>query len=721
MIHLSKYSPFVSQICIALFGIFLGVMLFACSSSRKYPQTEKKMVTDTYYDVTVQDDYRWLDDLRDPAVRKWNDEQNAYTRKYLDGLTFLKPIQERLGEIMNAESPSYEQLFYRSRLFGLKKQPPKSQRFIVLFPSVGDTDGERVIVDPNVLNPKGTTAIDWYKPSHDGRLLAVSMSENGSEDGTLHIFDVETLRQLPDLIPRVQYPTGGGDVEWNRNNTGIYYTRYPQGKERPPEDANFYQQIYFHRLGSPASSDEYVIGKEFPRIAECTLQSSRDGRYLLVSVANGDGGEFAHFLMSPSGQWQQITHFSDKVVYAQFGSDGRLYLLSHAGAPNGKILALPLEAPTLAPASVVVPESDSSITGFAAGAHALYVVEISGGPSQLRVFDLKGKSLASPEIQPIASISDLVRVEGDRILFAERTYLTPTAWFDLDPAMRIPLKTNLSEIPSVDFSDCEVVRETAISRDGTKVPMSIIRRKGIVLDGRNPTILYGYGGYGINVEPACQPRLKLWLEQGGVYVEANLRGGGEFGESWHEAGKLTKKQNVFDDFLACAQFLIDQQYTNKEKLAIEGGSNGGLLMGAALTQRPDLFRAVVSHVGIYDMLRVELFPNGAFNVTEFGSLANPEQFKALYAYSPYHHVKDGTAYPAVLLLTGDNDGRVDPANSRKMCARLQAATRSSLPVMLRTDAQAGHGIGTALSTQIAERADVYAFLCDQLGVEYRRK
>ena len=721
MIHMSSCPRYALQIGTAMAGMILSFFIFACSSSRNYPHTEKRMVTDTYYDITVRDDYRWLDDLKDPSVRKWNDEQNAYTREYLDRLADLKPIQERLSQIMNAENPSYGQLYYRSRLFGLKKQPPKNQRILVLFPSIGDTSGERMIIDPNVLNAAGTTAIDWYRPSRDGRLVAVSLSENGSEDGTLHIFEVETGRQLPDTIPGVQYPTGGGDVEWNSDDSGLYYTRYPQGNERPPEDANFFQHIYFHKLGTPASSDRYVIGKEFPRIAECTLQSTRDGRYLLASVANGDGGEFAHFLMTPSGQWKQITQFSDKVVDAQFGLDGRLYLLSRADAPNGKVIALSPADPLLSKASVIVPEGDSSISGFAACANILYVVDISGGPSRLRAFDLNGKPMTAPQIQPIASVSELVRIEGDRILFAEATYLSPLVRFDYDPTLGAPRKTSLSEIAAVDFSDCEVVREMAISRDGTKIPLNIIRRKGTVLDGQNPAILYGYGGYSISLEPTFDSSLKLWLEQGGVYAESNLRGGGEFGENWHEAGRLTKKQNVFDDFIACAQFLIDQKYTSREKLAIEGGSNGGLLMGAVLTQRPDLVRAAVSHVGIYDMLRVELTPNGAFNVTEFGSVKDPDQFKALFAYSPYHHVKDGTAYPAVLLLTGDNDGRVDPANSRKMCARLQTATKSNLPVMLRTEAQAGHGIGTALSTQIAERADVYAFLFDQLGMKYRAK
>lgn len=271
----------------------------------------------------------------------------------------------------------------------------------------------------------------------------------------------------------------------------------------------------------------------------------------------------------------------------------------------------------------------------------------------------------------------------------------------------------------MDLSNIEVSRDFATSRDGTKVPVNILMQKGTPRNGQNPTILYGYGGFGISESPSFDPVKRVWLEQGGIYAIANLRGGGEFGEAWHEAGKLTKKQNVFDDFAACVRFLIDKKYTNPARLAIEGGSNGGLLMGAVLTQHPELFRAAVSYVGIYDMLRFENFPNGVFNVTEYGTVKDREQFKALYAYSPYHHVEDGMAYPAVIFLTGDHDGRVDPANSRKMTARLQAATSSGLPVLLRTNPKAGHGIGTGLSDRISQEADVYAFLFDQLGVAYK--
>jgi prolyl oligopeptidase len=319
-------------------------------------------------------------------------------------------------------------------------------------------------------------------------------------------------------------------------------------------------------------------------------------------------------------------------------------------------------------------------------------------------------------VPPVAYVGGLVRRQGDDVLFGSQTFVEPFGWYRYDPVSRVVTKLPLSTTSPVSFTDVEVVRDSAVSKDGTHIPMTILMRKGTKLDGNNPTLLYGYGGYGISETPSFSPMRRLWFDNHGVYVVANIRGGGEFGEEWHKNGSLTKKQNVFDDFAACAQHLIDSKYTTSTKLAIMGGSNGGLLMGAELTQHPGLFRAVVSFVGIYDMLRVELFANGAFNVTEFGTVKNPDQFKALYAYSPIHHVKDGTPYPAVLFLTGDNDGRVDPANSRKMTARLQAATSSGLPILLRTSASSGHGIGSSLSVVVEEETDVYSFLFYMLGI-----
>jgi prolyl oligopeptidase len=317
---------------------------------------------------------------------------------------------------------------------------------------------------------------------------------------------------------------------------------------------------------------------------------------------------------------------------------------------------------------------------------------------------------------PVSSVSGLASWQGDDLLFGNASYVKPFAWFTYDPASNTTRRTGLYLTSPVNFDDIEVVREFATSADGTRVPLSILYKKGLRRDGRNPALLYAYGGYGVSLTPGFESTRRIWLDAGGVYAVANLRGGGEYGEEWHKAGNLTRKQNVFDDFIAAAQHLIQRRYTEPSKLAVEGGSNGGLLMGAFLTQRPDLARAVVSHVGIYDMLRVELDPNGQFNVTEFGTVKNPEQFKALLAYSPFHHVRDGVSYPAVLFTTGENDGRVNPAQSRKMAARVQAATASDRPILFRSTASAGHGIGSSLKDRVAEQADVLSFLFDQLGI-----
>lgn len=326
--------------------------------------------------------------------------------------------------------------------------------------------------------------------------------------------------------------------------------------------------------------------------------------------------------------------------------------------------------------------------------------------------------MPAPSLPPISAVYGGLSIGGGDVLFFISTYLDPPAWYRLDAATGKTIRTALFEASPITFDDGEVVREFATSKDGTRIPLNIIRRKGTRLDGSNPALLTGYGGFGISTKPAFQGvNARLWLDRGGIFVEANLRGGGEYGEEWHHAGNLTHKQNVFDDFLACAQYLVDRKYTSPAHLAIIGGSNGGLLMGAALTQRPDLFRAVVSFVGIYDMLRVEMDPNGQFNTTEYGSVKDPEQFKALYAYSPYQHVKDGIVYPAILMPTGENDHRVNPMQSRKMIARLQAADPTGHPILLRTSSSAGHGFGTALDEQVDESADVLSFLFDQLGME----
>jgi prolyl oligopeptidase len=718
-----------------LLAMYLATLLLATADTAKAPSipappaTAKRPVTDEYHGVKVVDNYRWLENWEDPEVKQWTAAQNARTREYLDHLPSRPAIKGRIRELVAARSPSYRDLQFRGgTLFALKDQPPKQQPMLVMLPSAEDPGSAKVIFDPNMASSKGSLSIDFYTPSLDGKYVAAALSLNGSEDASAHVFEAASGKELPDVVPRVNFATAGGSIAWKADGSGFYYTRYPQGNERSPDDINFYQQVYCHQLGTDPKQDVYVLGKEFPRIAEVALRASDDGHWLVASVANGDGGEFAHYVMDSAGHWSQVTHFEDGIVLAKAGVDGNLYLLSRKQTPRGQILRLLLSDLDLKKARVLVPQSPgsgadesarASIDNLVPAPGHLYVSDIMGGPSRVRVFDNTGRQLPGPVLPPNSAVDQIVSIGGGNALFYNSTYLDPAAWYRFDVTTGKSVRTSLYETSPAKFDDAEVVRDFAISKDGTRVPVNIIRRKGTKLDRTNPALLYGYGGYNISLKPHfIGADARVWLDQGGVYVIANLRGGGEYGEEWHKAGNLTRKQNVFDDFIACAEYVIDRKYATPAHLAIIGGSNGGLLMGAALTQRPELFRAVVSFVGIYDMLRVELDPNGAFNVTEFGTVQDAEQFRALYAYSPYHHVNDAASYPAILFLTGENDHRVNPMESRKMTARLQAATSSGYPVLLRTTSTAGHGFGTALDERIEENADVFSFLFDQLGIKY---
>ncbi len=705
----------------------LAIVLLPTLVGAVTPGAKKQPVKDTYHGTTVIDDYRWLEDAKSKDVKAWSDAQNEVARSYLAKLPGIATLNARLKEILTARTVRHGRIVKAGgQVFALKRQPPREQPFLVVMPSVEAPDKARVVLDPTVLDTKGTTAIDWFVPSFDGKLVAVSLSRVGSEAGDLHIYDVETGKQVHEVIPRVQNGTAGGDAAWAADGKGFFYTRYPRGKERAAEDMDFYQQLYYHELGTPTDKDRYELGKDLPRIAEIKVWMHQATGRLLCSVQNGDGGEFAHFLREPDGAWRAFAGFKDKLVQAAFGTDGDLFIVSRQDAPRGKILKLAAKDLDVKQAQQVIPEGkDAIVTDFwtkptvLPTANRLYVTYQLGGPSEIRAFDLDGKPAPAPRQLPISTVGDLTPMGGDDILFANESFVEPLGQYLFQAKSNETTKTPLTSPPTVRFDDVKVVREFATSKDGTKVPVNILLPRGVKLDGANPCVATAYGGYGVNIEPSFQPQLRVLFDHGVIFAEANLRGGGEYGEAWHQAGNLTRKQNVFDDFAAVLRFLIDKKYTAPSKLGIEGGSNGGLLMGAMLTQHPELMKAVVSFVGIYDMLRVELSPNGAFNVPEFGTVKDPDQFKALLAYSPYHNVKDGTKYPAVLFLTGANDPRVDPMQSRKMTARLQAATGSDAPILLRTSATAGHGIGTSLSERVQELTDVYAFLFQQLGVKLR--
>lgn len=714
-----------------LFAVVLSATVMVSVAFSAPPVTKKTPTVDVIHGVEVRDDYRWLEDWSDAGVRAWSDEQSAYARSVLDGLPNVAAIRERLTTLEGGASAKYHHLHpVPGGLLAMKNDPPRQQAMLVWLKSVHDPGTTRIVVDPNTIDPSGSTTIDWYVPSHDGKLVAVSMSEGGTESGTVRVYETATGRERGghDVIPRAHGGTAGGSLAWAHDDRGFYYTRYPREGERPDSDMDFYVQVYFHPLGAPTDQDEYVIGKDFVRIAEVVIEADPSGRWLLVSVQNGDGGEFEHHLRNPAGAWSKLDAFEDEVVEANFGN-GCLYLVSRQGSPRGRVLRLDLSREsamyTWRDAAEIIPEWSGSIAtdffsneGVWETPAGLLVLYLDGGPHVLKVFGTDGTPRGVAPLPAVSSVGEVVAAGDDRVLLSVETFITPAAWYEYNPSrMKGTLtRTPLFQTSPADFSDCEVVREYATSKDGTRVPVNIIRRRVVL--GPTPTVLWGYGGYGISLTPAYSPRRAIFVEQGGVFAIANIRGGGEYGREWHRGGNLTNKQNVFDDFQAAARHLIEKGHTTADQLAIMGGSNGGLLMGATLTQAPRLCKAVVSMVGIYDMIRVELSPNGAFNITEFGTVTDEDQFKAINAYSPFHRVRDGERYPAVLMTTGQNDPRVDPMHSRKMTARLQAADPEGL-FLLRTSANAGHGIGSSMNERIEQNVDIYAFLFDQLGMTYR--
>ena len=680
--------------------------------------TPKHPVVDTYFGTKITDDYRWLEAGGDPAVQAWSDAQNQAARAYLDALPGRARLQQRLTELLSHEAPTWFRLTERNGvLFALKQQPPRAQPLIVVLGSLERSEGERVLLDPAVLDPTGRTAIDFFVPSLDGKFVAVSLSRGGSERGDVHVFETATGRELAgDTVPYVNTGTAGGSVAWTAD--GFYYTRHPHEGERPAADLGFYQQVYFHRLGTPASADTYELGRDFLRIAENFLDTSADGRWATDLVQKGDGGEYELFVRAPAGGWTKVAGYEDRIVGVAFGSGPALYLLSRKDAPRGQVLELPLVAGALnlAPAKRLVPAGPGAIQDIVPTAQRLYLVEQLGGPSRVRIVDRAGRPLGEVPTPPVTAVGGVTSIgTGDDLLVSVSGYLTPVGVQRFQAADGKLIPTPYAAKAPVDLSAYEVTRQECVSKDGTRVPLNLVHRKGLKLDGRHPTLLTGYGGFGISIQPGFSRTLPVWLEAGGVFAQANLRGGGEFGEDWHQQGMLRRKQHVFDDFLACAHWLVEHRYTTPQRLAIEGGSNGGLLMGAALTQAPRAFRAVVAHVGYFDMLRFEVAPNGVFNTTEYGTVKDPDDFKTLLAYSPLQRVRNGAPYPAVLFMTGKNDPRVDPFHSRKMVARLQA-TGTKQPILLRT-ADTGHGMGTPLAERIAQAVDSHAFLFHELGMK----
>ncbi len=716
-----------------LFSLLITATVFA----QDVPVAMKRPVTDEYHGVKVVDHYRWLEDGKNAETQQWLAAENAYSLHYFQHAPSWNLVLQNLKNPQEKEGASERSLDYRKgRYFYLQLDRTMQQQSVLMTstnlgaPGIAPSNAT-VLLDPTKLDPTGHTSIDWFMPSLDGNLVAVGLAVGGNERQALTVFDTATGKQVGAAFVPMGFH-GRRSVAWLPGNKGFLYAGFtPAVAAAAQVTVLRNERVFEHILGAAETEDRLVLDKGLTELAQIALDSDPSGKWIVASAEDGDGGKYANFLRKPDGSWQQVSTYSDEIVAITPGTaeGDALYLTSLKDAPLGKILEISATKPVLAQAKTIIPQGAASIVHDDPESNShpllvtrdrLYVTTIDGGPNRVLVYDHKGSPLTEVPLPPISGVSEVAAIGAEAVAIQASGFLTPPAYLTYQPGPNASTQaTALSQPASKLVSGYVVDRTFATSKDGTKVPMNIIHRRGSAMDGTVPTLVYGYGGYGISLSPEFVGSIywTTWLQQGYTLVITNLRGGAEYGESWHLGGNLTSKQNVFDDFSACAQYLIDQHWSSSAHMAALGGSNGGLLMGAEITQHPEQFRAVISEVGIYDMLRVELDPNGQFNITEYGTVKDPAQFQALYAYSPYHHVVDGVKYPAVLMETGDNDPRVNPAQSRKFTARLQAANGSRNPILLRTFADSGHGASSTTDLQ-QQVADVYTFLFQELGVTF---
>ncbi|HKI37510.1 MAG TPA: prolyl oligopeptidase family serine peptidase [Gemmataceae bacterium] len=669
-----------------------------------YPATRTDDVVETLHGVAVADPYRWLEDGDAPAVREWVQKQNAFTRTVLDKLPARDKVHERLGALLDVgtlgtPAPRKGRLFYTARQ-GKQNQP-------ILY--VRDRRGgeQRVLLDPNKLAADGTVALDWWYPSRDGKLLAYGLSKNGNEQSTLHVRDVATGEDRPDAIER----TRACSLAWLPDGSGFYYTRYPGGE-------NYNRRVFFHRLGDDPAKDVEVFGEGRAREDWPNVTLSPDGRWLVVTVEQGWAKSEVYFKdrTKDGDEFKPLVARVD-AVYHVVVRDDCFYVHTNEKAPRYRLLRVNPLTPARILWKEILAEGPDVLDGVVAVGDSIVGQYMHQASARLRLFDRDGKPREEVKLPTLGSLTGLGgEWDGDELFFGFQSCTLPQTVYRLD------LKTAKAELweqvkADIDFAAYEVEQVSYKSKDGTPITMFLAHKKGLKPDGKTPVLLYGYGGFNVSLTPSFSASRFLFLERGGVIAIPNLRGGGEYGEEWHQAGMLGRKQNVFDDFIAAAEWLIAKGYTDREHLAIQGGSNGGLLVGAALTQRPDLFRAVVCQVPLLDMVRYHKFLIARLWVPEYGSAENESDFEWLYRYSPYHHVKDGTKYPAVLLATAESDSRVDALHARKMAARLQTATASDRPVLLRLETKAGHGAGKPRGKVLEELTDTWSFLFWQLGIK----
>ena len=654
-------------------------------------------------------------------MERWTAEQNAGTRRVLDALPSRDRVRARLDELLQVGLLEVPRVA-AGAAFYLRRDAGKDQSVLYVREPGSVTD--RALVDPNELTGDRLVTIDWFYPSPDGRYVAYGLSRGGDELSTLHVIEVATGHVLDDRIPDTRFSS----VAWLPDVSAFYYTRYPAAGSVPPGEERYNIRVRFHRLGDEPEADAVVFGEGRAPIDLYDLLVSRDGRRLLIHVHEGWAKTVLYVLDRATDEIVSTGEERDAIVRGEWAGE-RLYVLTNWQAPNWRVIELdPATLDLDAGREVVAERDDRVIAEHALAGGRLVTHELQNASSRIRVYALPGG-----EVEREVELPDLGSVQGtpggrspgiagewdrDELLFGFTSFLHPPAVLRCELGSgAVTTFAKLDAPPGFDPAEYETRQVECRSADGTRVPVFLVHRRGLEPDGRAPVFLTGYGGFNVSMSPYWITSLPFWVESGGVYAVAVLRGGNEFGERWHRDGMLDRKQNVFDDFVAAADWLVDEGYTSRERLAIGGGSNGGLLVGAALTQRPDLCRAVVCEVPLLDMLRYHGFQVAKLWISEYGSADDPEQFRWLHAYSPYHRVADGERYPAVLLTTALGDTRVDPMHARKMAARLQAATASGLPVLLRVDEDAGHGIGKPRSMQLDSLTDSWAFVCSQVGVE----
>jgi prolyl oligopeptidase len=682
----------------------------------EYPKTKKVEQVDDYHGTKVADPYRWLEtDVRTSKdVADWVAAENKVTFDYLGTIPEREPIRKQLTTLWNYEK--FSTPFKRGGHYFFSKNNGLQNQFVLYtVDKWGDTP--RVLLDPNTWSKDGTVALGEVAISDDAKYAAYSTSEAGSDWQVIKVVEVASGKQLPDEIKWVKF----SGIAWTNDDKGFFYSRFPAvDAEKSFQSLNRNQKVYYHRLGTPQSDDPVVFqNSEHPEWNH-DADVSEDGRYLIISTTSGTASRNQVHIKDLQDPYAMPVTIVDKIEndYSFVGNDGPvLYFRTDLKAPKGRLISIDLRKPAAENWKEILPESESKLQSVRYAGHRFVANYLSDAHSDIRIFDTAGKLVRNVALDGIGSAGGFGgRSDDNETFYSFSSYATPPSVYKYDIATgekQLVFRAKVAMNPA----DYEVKQVFYTSKDGTKVPMFISYKKGLKLDGNNPTLLYGYGGFDISMTPGFSISRLTWMNMGGVYAVANLRGGGEYGEAWHEAGMKLHKQNVFDDFIAAAEYLIKNNYTKPAKLAVQGGSNGGLLVGAVLTQRPDLFAATLPAVGVMDMLRFNQFTAGRYWVDDYGSSANADEFKALYAYSPYHNIKPGTKYPATLVTTADTDDRVVPGHSFKFAAAIQEAQAGPAPVLIRIETRAGHGGGKPTTKLIEETTDEIAFLVKNLGMK----